>query len=95
MPKIAANGQPSYSGHEGIVENAHGEKFQIDPTQNLDGSTVGETGATDLVQEPIADSREVHLKEEVERDEEKEDDAEETQDLKPAPAKKTTAAKKY
>jgi hypothetical protein len=38
MPKIAANGNPSYAGHEGIVENARDEKFEVNPLKDIEGN---------------------------------------------------------
>lgn len=37
MPKISSTGEPSYAGHEGVVTNAVGEQFEVDPTRELDG----------------------------------------------------------
>lgn len=37
MPKINGSSIPSYEGHEGVVENAHGQLFNVDPTKDLDG----------------------------------------------------------
>jgi hypothetical protein len=38
MPKINANGQPSYAGVSGVVTNAVGEQFELDPNVNADGT---------------------------------------------------------
>lgn len=40
MPKIDAEGRPSYAGQEGLVTNAVGEVHQVDPSRNVDGSRV-------------------------------------------------------
>lgn len=37
MPKISSTGEPSYEGHRGVVTNAVGEQFEVDPTRELDG----------------------------------------------------------
>lgn len=37
MPKISNTGEPSYAGHEGVVTNAVGEQFDVNPTVDLDG----------------------------------------------------------
>lgn len=37
MPKISNTGEPSYEGHQGVVTNAVGEQFEVDPTRELDG----------------------------------------------------------
>lgn len=37
MPKISSTGEPSYAGHEGVVTNAVGEQFDVNPTVDLDG----------------------------------------------------------
>lgn len=53
MPKINAAGQPSYAGATGVVENAAGEKHELDPSRNLDGSRVdGYTNEDETAAEP-------------------------------------------
>lgn len=50
MPKISSTGEPSYEGHQGVVTNAVGEQFDVDPTRDLDGER--KDGYTD---EPVGD----------------------------------------
>jgi hypothetical protein len=40
MPKTAANGSATMAGGEGVVQDAEGGRWQLDPSRNLDGSTV-------------------------------------------------------
>lgn len=40
MPKIDAQGNATAYGMEGIVENAEGGLSELDPSRNVDGSTV-------------------------------------------------------
>lgn len=49
MPKISADGIPSYEGHEGAVQSASGLLYDVatdkpDPIGSLDGRVVGEVG---------------------------------------------------
>lgn len=37
MPKINANGNATYDGHQGVVTNAVGEQFEVNPSRDLDG----------------------------------------------------------
>ncbi len=37
MPKISSTGEPSYADHTGVVTNAVGEQWEVDPTRELDG----------------------------------------------------------
>lgn len=37
MPKINSAGEPSYAEHSGVVTNAVGEQFEVDPTRDLNG----------------------------------------------------------
>lgn len=50
MPKISSTGEPSYEGHQGVVTNAVGEQFEVDPTRDLNGER--KDGYTD---EPVGD----------------------------------------
>jgi hypothetical protein len=40
MPKIAANGSATAYGQEGVVQGADGQLWELDPSRNLDGTTV-------------------------------------------------------
>lgn len=37
MPKINSSGTPSYEGHRGVVTNAVGEQFEVNPSLDLAG----------------------------------------------------------
>lgn len=38
MPKINSAGVPSYGGNEGVVTNAVGEQFEVNPSRDLEGN---------------------------------------------------------
>lgn len=40
MPKIASNGSATAYGQEGIVKDAAGQLWELDPSRNLDGTAV-------------------------------------------------------
>ena len=62
MPKIASNGNPSYEGHEGVVTNAVGEQFEVNPHFDLEGNeapdlVVEEPGTLD--EEPLTSTGDI------------------------------------
>lgn len=42
MPKIASNGSATAYGMQGIVRDAEGHLWELDPSRNVDGSTVAD-----------------------------------------------------
>lgn len=54
MPKINAQGAATYAGHTGVVTNAVGEQFELDPTKQLDGSDNPGLTRDENADDPIA-----------------------------------------
>jgi hypothetical protein len=71
MPKINSAGVPSYAGHEGVVTNAVGEQFEVNPSRDLEGNR-----PENYVDEPVGDAPEEtepvsgDIRPETERDDE-------------------------
>lgn len=54
MPKISHGTGATYEGHTGLVENAHGTVFELDPTKNVDGSDREGLERPDDAADPVA-----------------------------------------
>lgn len=54
MPKISHGTGATYEGHTGLVENAHGVVFELDPTKNVDGSDRDGLDRPDDAADPVA-----------------------------------------
>lgn len=61
MPKTNYSGATAF-GLSGIVENAYGERSELDPSKNLDGTTVDgfESDERDDIEKPNDDEREMN-----------------------------------